>query len=144
MISHNEPFFLSFYLKFTEKRNNKNAILSPVQTVHILYHSTLTMLNICICYVVVSIFVIVYILCKVCTVCFFYLQSDQINMAVLFWYLVNSDLFCVRYCTEYLKSHFLKGTRNTRPWITGQPVHLITLRNLWDRSCLKFLSFAKD
>ena len=28
------------------------------------------------------------------------LQSDQLNIAVLFWYLVKRDLSSVRYCTE--------------------------------------------
>ena len=29
-----------------------------------------------------------------------FIQPDQINMAVLFWYLVESDLSSVGYCTE--------------------------------------------
>ena len=40
-------------------------------------------------------------------------------MAVLSWYLVTSDLFSLCYCTPV---HFLQGTRNTRPCITGEPV----------------------
>ena len=49
-------------------------------------------------------------------------------MAALFWYLVKSDLSSVRYCTSvYWTSHFLPGTRNTRPYITGQPVPVIFL-----------------
>ena len=30
----------------------------------------------------------------------FNLQGDQLNMAVCFWYLVNSDLSSVRFCTR--------------------------------------------
>ena len=31
------------------------------------------------------------------------LQGDQLNMAVFFCYLVESDLSCVRYCTVYVQ-----------------------------------------
>ena len=49
------------------------------------------------------------------------LQPDQINIAVYFWYLVISVLYTVRYCTRvHWTSHFLQGTRNTRPCITGR------------------------
>ena len=49
--------------------------------------------------------------------------GDQMNMAVLFWYLVKSDWSSVRYCTgEHWTSHFLQGPRNTRQCITGHPV----------------------
>ena len=44
------------------------------------------------------------------------LQPNQINMAVLFWYLVNSNFSSVRYWTRvYLTSHFSQGTGKTRP-----------------------------
>ena len=53
----------------------------------------------------------------------FYVQPDQINMAVVFWYLVKSDLSSVRYSTRiHWTSHVLQRTRNTRPCITGHPV----------------------
>ena len=43
------------------------------------------------------------------------IQGDQLNIAVLFWYLVKSDLSSVRYCTRiHWTSHFLQRTRNTR------------------------------
>ena len=52
------------------------------------------------------------------------LQPDQINMAVFLWFLVKSDLSSVGYCTRVNRiSHFLQGTRITRPWITGHPVY---------------------
>ena len=45
-------------------------------------------------------------------------------MAVFSWYLVKS----VRYYTSvYWTSHFLQGTENTRPFITGNPVPLVGL-----------------
>ena len=43
-------------------------------------------------------------------------------MAVFFWYRVKSDLFSVRYCTSVHWSHFVQGTRKTRPCLTGHPV----------------------
>ena len=53
----------------------------------------------------------------------FYLQPDQINMAVFFWNLVKSDLSSERYCTRVPRTrHFMKGTRNTRPFLTGHSV----------------------
>ena len=53
----------------------------------------------------------------------FYVQPDQINMAVVFWYLVKSDLSSVRYSPRiHWTSHVLQGTRNTRPCLTGHPV----------------------
>ena len=54
----------------------------------------------------------------------FQLQPDQINMAILFWYRVNIDA-SVRILSSnvYWTSHFLQGTRNTRPCITGHPVY---------------------
>ena len=53
---------------------------------------------------------------------FMYVQSDQLNMAVLFWYLVNSDMSRVRYCTRvHWTSHFLHGSRKTRPMFNWSP-----------------------
>ena len=52
-----------------------------------------------------------------------YIQLDHINMAVFFWYLGKSDLSSVCYCRcVHQTSHFLQGTRTTRPCITGYPV----------------------
>ena len=43
--------------------------------------------------------------------------------AVLFWLLVKSDLFSVRYCTPvHWTRHFIQGTRNTCSFIIGRPV----------------------
>ena len=39
-----------------------------------------------------------------------YIQGDQLNMAVFFWYTVKSDLFSVRYCTHVYTDNAL----NTR------------------------------
>ena len=50
-------------------------------------------------------------------------QPDQINMAVLFWYLVIGDASAGHYTVAYIwASHVLQGTRLTRPCITGHPV----------------------
>ena len=46
-------------------------------------------------------------------------QPDQINMTVLFWSLVSSDLSSVGIRTR----HILQGTTNTRPCITGHPIN---------------------
>ena len=52
------------------------------------------------------------------------IYSDQLNMALLFWYLDKSDLFNVHvYSGVQLKSHFIQGTRKTRPSLTGHPVN---------------------
>ena len=52
-------------------------------------------------------------------------EPDQINMAVLFWYLVKSDV-SVRYCTVATgldnDMYVLQGTRTERPCITGHSV----------------------
>ena len=41
-------------------------------------------------------------------------QGDSLNMAILFWYLVKSDLSSVRYFTRvHWTSHFFQGTRKT-------------------------------
>ena len=55
-----------------------------------------------------------------------HVQPDQINTAVLFWFLVKSDAI-VRYCTlaytgQDLLQVFLQATRNTRPCITCHTV----------------------
>ena len=51
------------------------------------------------------------------------LQDDQLNMTVFFRYLVKSVLFSVRHSTRvHWISHFLQGTRKTRPCLTGHPV----------------------
>ena len=51
------------------------------------------------------------------------LLPDQINMAMFFWYPVKSDLFTVRCSTRvHRTSHFLQGTRPTRPCLSGDPV----------------------
>ena len=54
-----------------------------------------------------------------------YLQGDHLNMAVFFWYLIKSD-FCAVYALLHVYtgqvSHFLKGTRKTRPCLTGHPL----------------------
>ena len=53
----------------------------------------------------------------------FYIQGDQLNKAVLFWYLVKSDLFIVHvYSSLSLDKHFFQRTRKTRPCLTGHPV----------------------
>ena len=45
------------------------------------------------------------------------IQGDQLNMTCL------SDLSSVPYCTRvHWTSHFLRGTRKTRPCLTGHPV----------------------
>ena len=55
-------------------------------------------------------------------------------MAVIFWYIVKSDLSSVRYCTRiHSTRHFLQGTRKTRPYLTGHPV-LIYFNILIERS----------
>ena len=52
-----------------------------------------------------------------------YMQPDQVNMAMLFWYLVKSDLSSVGYYTRvHWTSHLIQGTRNTRLCITGHSV----------------------
>ena len=53
----------------------------------------------------------------------FKIHSDQINMAVFFWYFFIRDLSRVRYCIPvHWTSHLLQGTKNTQPCITGHPV----------------------
>ena len=47
-------------------------------------------------------------------------RPDQINMAMLFWYLAKSDA-SVCYC-KVGTSHVLQDIRITRPCITGHPV----------------------
>ena len=55
-----------------------------------------------------------------------YIQGDQLYMAVFFWYLVKSDLFSVRvYSSLRWTSHFLQGTRKTRPCLSGQVVSYV-------------------
>ena len=50
------------------------------------------------------------------------MHGDQIYMAVCFYNLVNIDLSMssVRYCTVTYTGHFSKGTRTTRPCLSGQ------------------------
>ena len=51
-------------------------------------------------------------------------HPGQIYMAVCFCYLLKICLFMVRYCKNVRwTNHFFQGTRNTRPCITGHPVH---------------------
>ena len=54
--------------------------------------------------------------------CDFYdtVQRDQINVAVLFWYLVKIDATLKQLNWT---SHVLQGTGHTRPCITGHPVY---------------------
>ena len=49
-------------------------------------------------------------------------QPYEINMALLFLYLVKNDFRMLLYYSVHWTSHFLKGIRNTRPCITGRPV----------------------
>ena len=46
-------------------------------------------------------------------------------MAMFFWYLVKSDdsVRAPWYSGVHWTSHYLQGTRNTRPCITGTPVY---------------------
>ena len=50
-------------------------------------------------------------------------QGDQINMVVLFWYLVKSDLSSVPICSTSLHwtSHFLQGTRKNTVMFIWSP-----------------------
>ena len=47
------------------------------------------------------------------------MQPDQVNMVVMFWYLVQSD------ASVRTASHPIQGTRNTRPCLTSHPVYNI-------------------
>ena len=50
-------------------------------------------------------------------------------MTVCFWHLVKSDLSSVHYCTPvHWTSHFLQGTGNTLPFITGHPAWSFKLK----------------
>ena len=51
------------------------------------------------------------------------IQGDQLNMVMFFWYFVKSDLSSIR-CNTHVqwKSHFLQGTRLTRPCLPDHPV----------------------
>ena len=77
------------------------------------------------------------------------IQPDQINMAVFFWYLVESDLSNVRCCTW---CYFLQGTRNTQPCLSGQVVYLFCDYLLHDNMavyyfwqiCQKMFLFRQD
>ena len=63
-------------------------------------------------------------LCRTFRIAFeFIIQPDQINMAVLFWYLVKRYA-SVRFCTVAYTGQvtLLQGTGNTRPCLTGHPV----------------------
>ena len=53
-------------------------------------------------------------------------QPDQINMVVLFWYLVKSDLSNVRNFTSVHWTHFLQGTSSHGH---VQPVTLYNLQS---------------
>ena len=44
--------------------------------------------------------------------CDIYIQPDDIQMAVLFWYLVKSNA-CVRYCTLFTMDKFTRYQNNT-------------------------------
>ena len=61
-----------------------------------------------------------------------YVQFDEINMAVFFWYLVKIDLSSVRYCTRiHWTSYFLQGSIKTRPCINlgdGHELHNLTIK----------------
>ena len=53
----------------------------------------------------------------------FLVQGDQLNMAMIFCYLGNSDLARVHvYSSVHWTSQFLLGTRKTRPCLIGHPV----------------------
>ena len=59
------------------------------------------------------------------------IQNDQINMAVLFWYLVKSDLANVGYYTPFTgQETFYKSTGNTRPCIAGNTVCKVSKGNI--------------
>ena len=56
-------------------------------------------------------------------------EPNQLNMAVFFWYLVKIDLSSTVYATTYYihtsvhwTSHFLQGTKNTRPCLSSRVV----------------------
>ena len=52
-----------------------------------------------------------------------FIQGDQLNMILCFWYLLKSDLYSVHvYSIVHCTSHFLQGTRKTRPCLNGHPV----------------------
>ena len=53
------------------------------------------------------------------------------------WYLVKSDVYFLRYCTHvHWTSHFLQGTINTRPCLTGYPVP--------ELPCLRILEYPAE
>ena len=50
-------------------------------------------------------------------------QPDQINMAVFFWFLIKNEMSSVSYCIGIPWTiHFLQGTRDTRPCLTGHSI----------------------
>ena len=52
-----------------------------------------------------------------------FIQGDQLDMAVFFWYQVESDVSSVHvYNSIHRTSHLLQGTRKTRQCLTGHPV----------------------
>ena len=51
----------------------------------------------------------------------FYVQGDQLYMAVCFWYFVKRDLSVVR-SVQKITLDFLQGTRKTQPCLSGQVV----------------------
>ena len=57
-------------------------------------------------------------------------------MAVYFWYLVKIDLSSVDYCIRvHWASHFLQGTRNSWPCLTGHPVQYFDNEVLTSDTC---------
>ena len=52
-----------------------------------------------------------------------YIQGDQLNLAVFFWYLVKNDLSSLHVCSKYTgQVPFYKVPEKTRPCLTGNPV----------------------
>ena len=49
------------------------------------------------------------------------IQPDQIDIAVVVWYLVKSG--ALLNSSVHWTSHILQGTSNTRPCLTGHPVY---------------------
>ena len=75
--------------------------------------------------------------------CGLFIQPDQINMALFFWYLLKSDLSSASYCTRVnWTSHFLQDTRNTRPCITDLPVQCTAIRSFSPTLCLKAIIWS--
>ena len=59
----------------------------------------------------------------------FKVQPDQINMAVLFWYHVKTDLASV-FTPVHWTSRFLQDARKTRGCLTGHPVRKDVIKEI--------------